>query len=151
ARVRLVSEGGWPIVSWSDYFDFHPTGVATDGSLYTHTPALKAFFIPERNFQAMPSPTVAVGTPLGVADPFLNRNLGRLWRRRFVHPGKDALPGRIVFRSLEIAYHAAAVGNRNESSLHDYGLQIALWVTALEVLARPPRGHVSQTQVLALI
>jgi hypothetical protein len=150
-RVRFVAESGRPVVSWTDFFDFHPTGVALDDTLYTSTPAFHAFWIPEEDFQAMPSTGIQTDTDLGAPDLYLARNLGKLWRERFLSPRRDRLLGRLVFRSLEIAYHAASMTNRNEASLNDYGLQVALWVTALEVLARPARGSVSQHGVLSLL
>jgi len=151
SRASFVADTGWPTVSWADFFDFHPTSVARDGSLYTDSPAFRALLIPPEDFQAMPSTALNTGTRLGAHDPYLARNLGRLWHERFIRPRRNDLLGRLVFRSLEVAFHAASQLNRNGASLNDYGLQVALWVTALEVLARPRSGNASQHKVLALL
>ncbi|HEX6749898.1 MAG TPA: hypothetical protein VF092_21575 [Longimicrobium sp.] len=151
ARARLAAQVGSSSVSWADFFDFHPTVVGIDNKLHTHTPAVTSMWVRENKFLAMPDPSIAYGTELGLPDPFLSSSLGKLWWKRFIRPKKDDVFSRLVFRSLELAYHACSLTNKNQASLNDYGLQVALWVTALEVLARPTRGDVNQSEVLRLI
>lgn len=151
ARARLLKNSGWPTISWAEFFDFHPTTVARNDSLYTFTPAYKAYLIPQENFQAMPSTAVNVSTQLGSYDPFLVEHVGTLWRERYVKPGRDSLQSRLAFRSLEAAVHGASMAQRNAGSLNEYGMQVSLWVTALEVLARTPGERSSQKKVLNLL
>ena len=41
---------------------------------------------------------------------------------------------RRLFRALQVAYQASATPIKNQATIHDLGVGIALWVSALEVL-----------------
>jgi hypothetical protein len=56
-----------------------------------------------------------------------------------------------LFRSLEVAYAACAVATKNQGSLNEYGTEVALWVSAIEILAWPDRSHADLDGVLELL
>lgn len=152
ARARKAADTGPITVSWTDYFDFHPIVVGKGGTgLHRSTPAWSSFFIPQRNLLTMPSAELANNIPLGQPDPYLVRALVQLWTRRFLKPKRDDLFSRQVFRALEAAYYACSIWNKHQASLSEYGLQVSLWVTGLEVLARTAVGEVTQKRVLDLL
>ena len=85
-------------------------------------------------FRAMPSPYLPVAGRTLQQDRYLYRVLGQEWLRRYVGGKEDDLFSRQLFRSLETAFTAASVGAKNLASLHDYGVQMGLWVSAIEIL-----------------
>ncbi len=54
---------------------------------------------------------------------------------------------RVLFRSLEMAYHAASIPFKNNSSIYDYGASISLWVSAFEILLHDKK-YISLNKVL---
>lgn len=48
-----------------------------------------------------------------------------------------------LFRSLNMAYHAAQMPAGADAMLHDYGRLIGLWVAAFEILVHPGKGEKS--------
>jgi hypothetical protein len=50
-----------------------------------------------------------------------------------------------------VAYSACAIGAKNQGSIHDYGLQVALWVSAIEILAWLDQQHADFDRVLDLL
>lgn len=77
--------------------------------------------------------------------------MGKAWRRRFSRPIKKEAFADRLFRSLEAAYQACAIGAKNEASLNEYGTQIALWVSACEILAWPTHSHADLEVVLSML
>jgi hypothetical protein len=84
-------------------------------------------------------------------DRYLLRSFDRAWTRRFCGKAKtDGFADRL-FRSLDVAYQACAIGAKNEGSINEYGIQVALWVSAIEVLAWPDKQHADLESVLLLL
>jgi len=52
---------------------------------------------------------------------------------------------------LDVAYQACAIGAKSEGSLSEYGTQVALWVSAIEILAWPDKRHADLESVLRLL
>lgn len=50
-----------------------------------------------------------------------------------------------------IAFDATTVPTRQQASLQDWGVKIALWVSAIEILARRAGGQVSEQAVRTLL
>jgi hypothetical protein len=53
-----------------------------------------------------------------------------------------------LFRSLQVAFHAAAMRSKNEASVHDFGISVSHWVSAMEILLHPEKGDVNERHVL---
>lgn len=138
---------------WSDVFDFYPATPGKDGSLVIHTAAKLAYVSPDAPYKGMTSPhTGSMFIPAAFDRPLL-RSLLRVWEHRFLHPGHDDWDSRRLFRSLQIAYQAVSDPIKNEASLYEWGVAVGLWVSALEVLARPrdKNKEVQQTDVINLL
>lgn len=141
---------------YSNVFDFYPTTLAIDGgTLITISPALRAYWSPTATFVGMSSPYVTRVTFMRGEDTYLRHVLTEEWERAFVAQGGDDSFPKAVFRSLELAYAALATPVKNQGSLYDSGVNLSLWVSALEVLAHPhataEEGDVNQVRVLDLL
>lgn len=151
ARAQMLGEGGLREPTWSDTFDFHPAFVNRRGSLVASSPALVASHTHGDRYLAMPSPHIPVEGERLTVDRFLYRSFAREWKRRYSVPVRKERFGRVLFRALEMAYQASSVAMKNQGSLNEYGIQVALWVSALEILAWPMRRHASESIVLDLL
>jgi hypothetical protein len=138
-------------MGWSDYFDFHPLRAGTHG-LVSDSPALTSIITERAKHQAMPSPYVSATTMTALwADGFLYYTLGVEWRRFFEAPQEKTTYGEGLFRSLEIAYVASATPVKHGGSIYEWGVQVALWVSAIEVLVSVLNGEASQLLSLDLL
>ena len=151
-RTREINGNRWSVARWSDSFDFHPASIDLAGSLTLITPAVLSFSLEAKHYNATPSPGIPEVGPRLFSDGYLARALGAEWRRRFVIRRRDDSFGRVLFRSLELAYMASATPLKNQASLHDLGSLVSLWISALEILAHPgPGAIVHQTHVIDLL
>lgn len=146
-----VAAGGNPDVTWSDTFDFHPTVLTDQGRLVTDTDALRAVYADNAAYNATPAPHLAPAGRRLRLDAYLARALGWAWKQRFYRRQRGSPFTTALFRSLEIAATAASAGVKNQGSLSDYGTQIALWVSAIEVLAWPEQRHANLDAVLKVL
>jgi hypothetical protein len=138
ARAGLARQVGREGAQWSDPWDFYPADVTTGDRVHMHSPAQVSILDEGGPRLATTFPHAPnVGTPRLLADRYLLRRLGAEWRRRYEPPHVEDDDGTALFRSLEIAYAAARIPTYNGGSIHDYGVQLALWVSALEVLSWP--------------
>lgn len=138
-------------VTWSDTFDFHPVQIGGRGRMILQSPALLSLVSSSQVLQLTHSAYVQIEGRRLWPDHYLLRALGKAWKRRFTpNPKRDPF-GQRLFRSLEVAYQACAVGAKNQGSLHEYGIQIALWVSACEILAWADRRRADLTAVLNLL
>jgi hypothetical protein len=151
ARAQMLSDGGLREPTWSDTFDFHPAFVNRRGSLVISSPALTASHTHGDRFLAMPPPHIPVEGERLTVDRFLYRSFTREWKRRYSVPVRRERVGRVLFRALEVAYQASSVPMKSYGSLNEYGIQVALWVSALEILAWPTKRHANEGIVLDLL
>jgi hypothetical protein len=126
---------------YSDYFDFYPTTITADGkAVRTISPALNDFGYPKeirgQTSPGLPSTSIA---SLGTVEPDrpLVDMMMEVWNDLYTGPKRFEHEATALFRSLQVAYVAAAMPMSNERSIHDYGTRIALWVSAFEILAHP--------------
>ena len=151
-RARAINDNAWSVVVWSDTFDFHPASISLTGTITVISPAVMSFALDAEKYNATPSPGIPEAGPRLFGDGYLARALGSEWKRRFLNRRREDSFGRVLFRSLELAYIAAATPLKNQASLHDLGTLVALWVNALEILAHPGKGkQVQQTNVVDLL
>lgn len=150
-RAAVVRGGGSQDVSWSDTFDFHPAQIGGRGGMILQSPAILSWVSPTAKMKLTHSPNIGLeGRRLWV-DHYLFRALGKAWQRKFAPVPKTDAFGSRLFRSLEAANQACAVGAKNEGSVHDYGIQLALWVSACEILAWAEERRANLPAVLSLL
>lgn len=149
-RAAWIAYGNHGDPNWSDYCDLHPTVPGVHG-LVSLSPALTSLHSPTTPFVAEPSPYVSHSVTQLRKDSFLYRRLGTEWRRTYRTPPKVGQYRRALFRSLELAYLAAATPTKNGASVHEWGTQMALWVSAMEVLAWADHRRSSASAVLDLL
>ena len=151
-RGRAAEARGYGGLSptWSDTFDFHPAQIGHSGRYVILSPALTSLVAREQPLHFTPSAYLAPEGRRVYSDSYLYRTLGMEWRRQFSSVTGDQF-GRSLFRSLEVAFTACAVGAKNQGSIHDYGHQVALWVSAIEILAWRTRRHADFQAVLDLL
>jgi hypothetical protein len=73
------------------------------------------------------------------------------WRYYYEESADRTLYGRALFRSLEIAYVASSAPNKHGGSIYEWGVQIALWVSALECLVHGLGIRATKLPVLDLL
>jgi hypothetical protein len=120
----------------SSLFDLYPIFAGADGkALITFSEAVRDYNDDVGKFRGQTSPYV-MNHPLMQPDPdlLLRGRLLDAWSRHGIRRGGDARFARI-FRSLDVAYQAASLAL--ESSAYEYGARVALWVSAIEILAHP--------------
>lgn len=151
SRAAAARGYGGTAPTWSDTFDFHPAQLSRQGRAVIQSPAILGGVSADARLLFSHSPYVSLTKGRVWPDSYLYRCLGREWRRRYVSPNRNDLFGRALFRSLEVAYQACAVGAKIQDSIYDYGIQVALWVSAMEILAWPSRKHADIEGVLTLL
>lgn len=139
---------------YSDTFDIFPAYPTDSGRLLIITPATKSLYALGVKFLATPSP-IGCLTPRYLAqDDYLARALAVFWCRCY-QDGRTDRFSRSLFRSLEIAYAAAAAPMRHNTTENEWGINLALWVSAIEVLAHPRAhsrtGNVDQEEALRFL
>ena len=138
---------------WTDYFDFYPYTASTDSdNLIGRSIALTSYHSAD-SFHGQKAPHLPTSrlSHFGI-DAYVFEPCMVLWRRWFVG-GKTDWATRAIFRSLEIACQAArmpAIGTRTPT-IHDVGVSIALWVSALEILSHPRNANANLGTVLAIL
>ncbi len=152
AWIKVLTGGnaGYPL--WSDYFDFYPFTVDTDGDLSARSVASREINRP-KDFKGQKTPYLP--TLSAQACGMDSQILARLWSRwdRFFTNNVQERATRILFRSLEVAYQAMRVpasGSR-APTIHEVGVGVSLWVSAFEILAHPWRANSSLATVLDLL
>jgi len=149
ALVRRLSLN---VLKYSNYFDLYPITVSRDHDvLVIRSPSILGMDDPD-DFIGQVSPELA--TSYRVSDAYDRELLGAimaLWADRFVSGRLNSWRTRVLFRSLEMAYHATTIPFENDSTIYDYGAKIALWVSAFEVLVRSETEYANLEKVLALL
>jgi len=132
----------------SNSFDFYPITIGKDDSLIYDTPA-QISSIRNLSLVLVPPEPVLKDCPTSF-DTTLFDCLSAIWNNRYVTPKADYQTLERIFRSIEMAYHAASVPDKNQSSIFDFGVNISLWVSSFEILAHA-NGNVCLDTVLALV
>lgn len=146
----LADHGGRAGLGWTDAFDFHPAEIDKRGRILLSSPALLHMLGDDSTFYGAPSPYVDTDLSPSAVDYRLVALLSKAWHD-FYRRRKRVAELRSIFRALEIAYHAAAVPVKNSASIHDFGLSICLWISALECLLHTGKSQVNQKTVFAIL
>lgn len=138
---------------YSEYFDLYPHLLSKDPTLVVVRSPSVLGVDQVRLFQGQSSPGLAVGhAEADFVDPYLFSGLLSRWVDHFIKSRKSADAINIaLFRSLQMAFRACAMPYQNRSTHDDYGAQLALWVSACEILVWPNGGHASVTSVLDVL
>jgi hypothetical protein len=151
-QKSLVQQLSLNVLRYSDYFNIYPITVGRDENvLIIRSPAILGMDEPDE-FVGQISPELASSYRVsGFYDSELLSAIFDVWRGRFVDRNLNDWRSRVLFRSLEMAYHAASIPFENSSSIYDYGAKVALWVSAFEVLLRPETEKASLSRVLEFL
>jgi hypothetical protein len=133
ATILPAYRGGQLQPNFSDHFDIYPLVAGHSGMVVTNDAITMGMHAPH-GFAGQPSPTI--GGPQNFATRPSLRLFGRLmyaWRTCYIgrRRRRDLLR---LFRSLEIALHAMRFPTDSLMSVHDAGLRLLLWVSAIEIL-----------------
>jgi hypothetical protein len=150
-RASALLDRGGLTPTWSDTFDFHPAKVGGRGHMILQSPGLSSLVSSTAALHLTHSPYVSTEGRRLWFDHYLLQALGRAWRSRYTTKRRSDTFAQRAFRSIEVAYQALAVGAKNEASLHEYGTQIALWVSACEILAWADKKRADLPAVLDLL
>jgi hypothetical protein len=133
---------------YSETFDLHPVQVGRNGSVIVDSPGLLSSLGKSKELHFAGSPFVVRAAGRVVADERLLSALSEAWARHHIETSNQDVRFVSLFRALQIAFTALAVPNKNLGSVHDFGVMLSLWVSALEILVLPAgtanRRRVSQ-------
>jgi len=146
AHVLKLSGGCANCPLWSDYFDFYPFTASRNGDQLCARSAASDSIVGQQraavcldDFRGQSAPHLLIGQSLCFEiDRSVWDGCLQSWKQRFVEKSKIRKL-RVLFRSLEIAYQASRVpgiGTRTPT-IHEFGVGIALWISALEILTHP--------------
>lgn len=150
-RAQSVNGYSGLAPTFSDVFDLHPAAIGGTGRMVLQSPAYLDISGPEQKRLLTPSPYVSRQTAPFWHDLYVYDAIAKVWRHRYAGRPRRVQYADRLFRSLEVAYQACGVGARNEASIMDYGTQVALWISAIEILAWPGRKHASLDSVLSFL
>jgi hypothetical protein len=118
--------------------------------LISITPAIRAMHLVEE-FGGQSSPELPViSVTEGDIDSSLLKILLDRWVKRYSGQNAD-WPDRALFRSLNMANQAALTPGATDSTFYDVGRTIALWISALEILAHPGTSMSGKDTVYGLL
>jgi hypothetical protein len=133
---------------YSDYFDFYPFSPTIDGqNLLLMGHALSSFNTPN-NFSGQICPDISTIDDFLRPEPheIIFTFLTKAWISYF-EKGRKTWRLNKLFRSLAVVYHACSVPRKNSLLFYDIGINIALWVSAFEILVHPKNG-ISNTEAV---
>lgn len=120
-------------ISYSNSFFFYPWMLgANHQNLVALTPAMQALHVVEE-FHGQSSPELPE-MRLSELDEPLFEALLRRWIRHYLGK-RQRWQDRALFRSLNMAAHAAQLPASIDTTLYDLGRMVALWVSAFEISA----------------
>ncbi|MCF8000463.1 MAG: hypothetical protein K9K76_01200 [Halanaerobiales bacterium] len=130
---------------YSDYFDLYPVTVGKE-NLITYTPS--SFAINKsKKFIGTTSPHLNKLIGFWPTDKSLFESLKLAWNEMY-NKKENIQNHRKLFRSLQIAFQALSIPIKNRSSINDFGMKIAQWVSAIEILLHSNHTHIGCKEVL---
>lgn len=151
-RAQLLSSSmrGSTGPFFSDSFDFHPWMPGRDfKKLVLSSPALRAINGLTR-FAGQSSPGIPWTQLTWLDEPLLQALIAR-WERRY-STSTPCWSDTALFRSLNMAYHAARMPFSTAGSFYDQGRLVALWISAFEILSHSGTGKdVTEAQVFNVL
>lgn len=149
ARQLCYPNQRW-FIKYSEYFLLYPYQPTKKGdALVVHSPSLLS--LDDENFRGQTSPEIATIEPRSAFyDRGLLTALLSCWEQQHLGRRKRTR-NQALFRSLQMAFRAGMLPFGNNASLTDFGAQLALWVSAHEILVWPRHNHASLRSVLDLL
>jgi len=144
----------WP-VKFADHFDLYPLSPVTlpGKGLLTNSYAGVGTDHDVDKFRGQTSPRLHnVEAALPIPDAFVLDELMAAWMGMYMEC--LSVDNRVMglFRSLQVAFHAATQLSKNEASIHDFGVCVSQWVSAMEILLHPTNGEtINERRVLGLL
>jgi hypothetical protein len=136
---------------YSEYFSLYPIIPTNDYEYFTiQSPAVLGIDRPKL-FSGQTAPELAGPAYDIECDPYIFTPLIQIWEKRYINGRLSDQNTNILFRSLQVACQACAIPDTNYPSIYDYGVRLAQWVSAFEILARPKNKNVRQIDTLNLI
>jgi hypothetical protein len=149
--ARALTGGQW-LPLYSDFFVFASHVAGKNGWIQKVDGPVGGMNHDVENFVGQCAGQIDMPDAFSVsADPKLLNRLFAAWDLYCLKKQRrqEFLP---IFRSLEVAFHAARFPSDGLSSINDGGTRIGLWVSALEILAHPgPGGKADKEKVQALL
>jgi hypothetical protein len=148
----LVRKQSLNVFKYSNYFDLYPISVGKDDdSMIIRSPSILGLDEPE-DFVGQTSPELSSSYRVtDFYDTELLKAILLVWEDRFLKRKVKDWRSLVLFRSLEMAFHASTIPFENSSTIYDYGAKIALWVSAFEVLIRSETEQSSLSKTLQLL
>lgn len=149
ARARLLHDDGQNEPIYSDYFEFYPWSVGKDREfVVAHTPAMwSGHLLKKFSGKSSPSlPMIEIQSNHIDFDHF--HFISNIWYEYYIKRKKLKKGYSTLFRSLNMAYHAAAMPGNRDVTLYDLGRLIALWVSACEILVHPCNSNVNKKLII---
>lgn len=153
AWARVLSHGSQgEYLKYSEYFNFYPYSLSSDEKyLLAQTPSVMNLD-EAKNFSGQTSPGIAKAHSLrNFYDTSLFNGLLAKWIELFIDKRSRNWELIALFRSLEMAYRASALPFGNQGTIHDYGTNISLWVSAFEILIHPQNNYVGVKDVIEML
>lgn len=134
-------------LKYSNYFDFYPYTLSKDEQWFImHTASQRGLDDEVERFHGQTSPELATAELLEeFYDKRLLSSLLDKWVDRYVRRKKQDRNTAALFRSLDMAYRASVMPQLH---LNEFGTNIALWVSAFEILVHPKTGYANRDAVL---
>ncbi|MFC3195696.1 hypothetical protein ACFODZ_15685 [Marinicella sediminis] len=135
----------------SEHFDFYPLTTSINNEILYDTPHINGLLDIE-NFNAQSKPFLSgLGNFILLKTCYLLNFLNEIWLSKYTKSAKTNLDINKLFRSLEMAYQASSIPDKNNNSIYDHGVSTSLWISAFEILAHPGQGPVDKWKVIKLI
>jgi hypothetical protein len=135
--------------AFSNSFAFYPWMIDKQyDDLLASTPAMLATQDTEK-FHGQSSPEISYTTVTDLDEPLLKILIDR-WEARF-GGGNPTPEDRALFRSLNMAFHAAQTPFATAGTTYDSGRLVGLWVSAFEILSHPDKGSANMATVLKVL
>ena len=151
SRVQTQQRQWLMSARYAEFFAFYPVHLSRDGKRVFIESPVETGMHKLSKFTGQPWPVSVNPKHIFVSfDQYLLKALLELW----VYPkakGKFRSFRTRVFRSLEMAFHGLHAPFSNLGSKTDHGLMLSLWVSAFEILARPPTRSVTFKNVSEMI
>jgi hypothetical protein len=146
--AREMRGGGGPF--FADSFDFHPWMLDRHYKrIVLMSPALQSVHGITK-FVGQSSPGVPRCQVWHLDQPLLDALIER-WERRYA-TDKPSWSDTALFRSMNMAYHAARMPFSTAGTFYDQGRLVALWVSAFEILAHTgTKVRVTENHVLDIL
>jgi hypothetical protein len=124
-------------IVYSDWFDIYPWMLGRDNeTLVIGTPSVRGMHDVEE-FKGQSAPELPLQRVSDFDSPLFAALLSR-WKRHYCGKATSKRwSDRALFRSLNMAFHAAGVPAPVGTSIFDLGRSISLWVSAFEILSHP--------------